>query len=571
MHIHDLVQGTDAWHQFRFTHDGASEASIVLGLSKKATRNDLLKAKQTGIAKEFSEWVQTNILDYGHEVEALARPIVENLIGEELYPVTCSVGNLSASCDGLNMSETRGWEHKQWNPTLAASVAQGVLPDEYMPQVQQCMMITGAARWTFTVSDGTSENMVSMDVYPDEDWFERIRAGWSQFAKDLETFVPAVSQPKPTGHTPETLPALHLEVTGMVKASNLAEFKSHAMAVFANINRELTTDQHFADAEKTVKWCEVVEGRLEAAKEHALSQTQSIDQLFKTIDDIKEEARNVRLELDKLVTRRKSEIRTAIVLGGKAKYDAHITALKLETDGCWISLPQPDFANAIKGKRNFDSMQDSVDTLLANAKIEADASAKSIRTNLAYIKDHAAGFEFLFADKGPLVAKKLDDLQLVVTTRIANHKKIEADRLEAERTRIQEEEKAKAEAKVRADQAAAQPVAVETVTSTAAADMQQQDLLVLGAGTVSISTTPAVTGARTVFRSASSTAPALTLGKIGTRLGFPLTADFLRKLGFDPAAKERSAVLYHESDWESICAALIRHITQAKVPQQQAA
>jgi predicted phage-related endonuclease len=103
----------------------------------------------------------------------------------------------------------------------------------------------------------------------------------------------------------------------MVTASNLAEFKDHALSVFSGINRELTTDQQFADAEKTVKWCGEVESRLAAAKEHALSQTQSIDLLFKTIDDISAEARSVRLELDKLVTSRKVQIKENIILGGK--------------------------------------------------------------------------------------------------------------------------------------------------------------------------------------------------------------------------------------------------------------
>ncbi len=125
MQIHDLIQGTDAWHQFRLDHDGASEAAAMLGLSSKVKRNELLHMKHTGIAKEFSDWVQENILDHGHEVEALARPIVEHIIGDDLYPVTCSDGRLSASCDGLVMSDSHGWEHKQWNAKLAAAAQVG--------------------------------------------------------------------------------------------------------------------------------------------------------------------------------------------------------------------------------------------------------------------------------------------------------------------------------------------------------------------------------------------------------------------------------------------------------------
>jgi hypothetical protein len=62
-------------------------------------------------------------------------------------------------------------------------------------------------------------------------------------------------------------------------------------------------------------------------------------------------------------------------------------------------------------------------------------------------------------------------------------------------------------------------------------------------------------------------APALRLGQITERLGFALTADFLRGLGFEPAAKDRAAQLYHEHDFGNICAALQRHISAVQAKQ----
>ena len=59
-------------------------------------------------------------------------------------------------------------------------------------------------------------------------------------------------------------------------------------------------------------------------------------------------------------------------------------------------------------------------------------------------------------------------------------------------------------------------------------------------------------------------APTLRLGQITERLGFALTADFLRTLGFEPAARDKAAMLYHEADFAHICAALIRHIRAAQ-------
>ncbi|WP_404991204.1 YqaJ viral recombinase family protein [Cupriavidus pauculus] len=456
--VHDLVQGSPEWEAFRFKYHGASEAAAMLGLSPYMKRNELLHMKKTAMPKEFSRFVQERILDRGHEVEALARPLVEEDLGEDLYPVTCSLGKESASLDGITMGNDIAFEHKQWNEELAALVRQGIVPDHHMPQCQQIAMVTGVSRVRFTVSDGTRDRFVWTDVKPDPVWFERIRDGWAQFDKDLAEYEPSEIEAKPEGRTPETLPALFVEVTGQVTASNLREYREHALAVFAGINKDLQSDQDFADAEKTVKWCGMVEERLAAAKQHALSQTKSIDELFRTIDDISAEARRVRLDLEKLVTRRKVEVKEAIITGGRRAYAEHIAELKSETGGIWIDLGIPDFAGAAKGKRSLASMQDAIDTLLANAKIEADKSAKRIRENITYLDGAIKDFEFLFSDRAGLCTKQLDDIKMVVSNRIEKHQLEQKRKEEEARERIRREEQAKAEreatAKLAAEQAA---------------------------------------------------------------------------------------------------------------------
>jgi predicted phage-related endonuclease len=551
---HNLVQGSPEWLEFRLHHFGASEAAAMLGLSKAVKRTELLHMKHTGTAKEFSDWVQENILDKGHEVEALARPIIEMTLGEDLYPMVFSRGKMSASCDGLTMLEDIAWENKQRNKALYESIAKGVLPDEHMPQAQQVLMVSGASLLKFSCSDGTEEGTVTMDVLPDPAWQQHLIDGWTQFEKDLAEYVPVVTESKPVGRTPETMPALRIEVTGMVTASNLQAYRDHAMEVFGSINRELTTDQHFADAEKTVKWCEEVESRLKAAKEHALSQTESIDALFKTIDDITAEARTVRLELDKLVTKRKAEVKDAIIVKARTAYDQHEKDLIKETGGPWIVLRQPDFAGAAKGKRTVASIQDAVDTVLANAKIDADASAKRIRANLACIKEDGAGYEFLFADKLALIGKPLEDLQLVVKTRIADHKAAEEKR-KADALAREEAEKAKAAAVV-------MPTPVATVAQPAPVTAPAKQ--------VQPAPWPFDEAARTI----ASGTPTLRLGVINERLTpIALTAEGLATLGFKHAATDKAAKLYHESDFGPICAALVVHIQLAACasPQQQAA
>ena len=217
---HNLVQGSAPWHQFRLDHDGASEAAAMLGMSPKVKRSELLRAKHTGMAREFSDWLQRNVLDKGHEVEALARPHVEDIVEDELFPITMSEGRMSASRDGLTMTGEVAFEHKQASEELFAKVRAGQMPEEHMPQCQQVLMVTGAERLIFVVSDGTLERMAYLWVDPDPAWFQRLRDGWDQFHRDLATYVlPESAEPAPTGKAPDQLPALRIEVTGAVTST----------------------------------------------------------------------------------------------------------------------------------------------------------------------------------------------------------------------------------------------------------------------------------------------------------------------------------------------------------------
>lgn len=447
--VHDLITGSAAWHQFRLDHFGASEASAMLGLSSKVKRTELLHMKSTGLAREFSDWVQENILDHGHTVEALARPIKEREIGTDLYPVTCSEGRISASCDGLTLDESCGWEHKQWNEALAAAVVARELPDEYMVQPQQCLMVSRADIWIFTVSDGTEENTVSMEILPDPVWFERIRAGWDQFAKDLADYAPRQLAEKPAAEAIMALPALMVQIRGEVVNSNLPAFKKIADTFIANIKTTLETDQDFADAEATVKFCGDAEKDLEHAKNAAIAQTASIDELMRTVDHIKDQLRVKRLMLEKLVTRRKQEIKETILAEAKSAFVEHVAALDVELSPVRLNALTPDFAGAMKNKRTLASLHDAVDTLLANAKISTNATAADYRAKLAWSREHGAKHQFLLNDLQQIVVKAADDFQLLITSRIDAHERAEAAKVEALRAKIAAEEKAKAESAAR--------------------------------------------------------------------------------------------------------------------------
>lgn len=511
---HECRQGSPEWLALRAGRFTASEAPAMLGVSKYQTRSDLLKRKATGIAEEIDDATQRRF-DEGHAAEAAARPIVEGIIGDDLFPVTMTADvdglPLLASMDGLTMLGDVGWETKLLNQDLRADVEAGTLSEHYTAQMEQQLMVSGASRIYFTTSDGTPEGTFGMWYESNPELRARIVAGWKQFAEDLRNYVPEPEAVKPIGTAPEALPALRIEVTGMVTASNLAAFREHALAVFGGIKTDLQTDSDFADAEKTVKWCKEVEDKLDAAKQHALSQTASIDELFRTIDAIKEEARQKRLTLDKLVKTEKEARKLQIVTQAHQALVAHVQQLNQRIAPASITpAGQQLFGEAIKGLKSLDSMRDKVSVVLANEKIETSALADRIEANRKTVEDMS-----LLPDFAAVCTKAPDDFAALLALR--KQQRADAEAEEREKT-------------------------MQTDAAKRAADLQ--------AMADPAPQAPADTGER------------ITLGQINARLApIQLTAAGIAQLGIQPVGRERAAVLYRASDIDAICVALIRHLS----------
>lgn len=480
MKIHNVAQGSAEWHALRAKYFTASEAPAMMGASKYQSRTELLTAKKTGITPEVNPQMQ-RIFDRGHATEATSRPLVEQKIGEELYPIVGTSGNLLASMDGATMLGDTLFEHKLWNESLVAQVRAGELEPHYYWQLEQQLLVSGAERVIFVCSDGTAEKFVSMEYRPVAGRAAQLVEGWKQFETDLAGHSPAEIVAEEAGVAPDNLPALRIEVTGMVTASNLEQFKAHSLAVIGAINTNLQTDKHFADADETVKWCSEVESKLAAAKQHALSQTESIELLFRTIDQISKQTREKRLELEKLVKARKVAIRDEIVMTAQAALRKHIDQINASLGGR-VTLPQvaADFAGVIKGKKSIVSLRDAADSELARAKIDASQKADAIRLNLSSLAELAVDHNFLFNDLQQLIFKANDDLVTLIKVRINEHKQAEAKKEEAQRERIREEEAAKLkdaeeakrkDAEVEANVKTAAPVIAATPVEKTAARM----------------------------------------------------------------------------------------------------
>ena len=159
MQTHDLIQGTPEWLAHRANRDNSSDAAAMLGVSPLKKRSELLQERATGIPMPVDEF-QQRLYDEGHRTEALARPLAEKILGEDLYPVCGTNGALAASFDGITMLESIAFEHKMLNNQLREVMVAGCtgadLPEFYQVQMeQQCMVSEETERVLFMASEWT--------------------------------------------------------------------------------------------------------------------------------------------------------------------------------------------------------------------------------------------------------------------------------------------------------------------------------------------------------------------------------------------------------------------------------
>ena len=463
MKVLNVKQGSKEWLEARRKHFTASEAQAMMGASKYQTRDELLREKAIGITPEIDAATQ-RLFEEGHSAEKSARAITEQIIGEELYPVTGVSDEhpkLLASFDGLNLMGDTIFEHKLWNEGLAEAVKRGEVPPTHYWQLEHQLLVSGAERVIFVVSDGTKEKRVECEYRAVPGRREALLRGWEQFEQDLKGYKPVPVKVEPVANPIDSLPALSVQITGGVTRSNLDEYKTIALRFIDSINTDLRTDQDFADADALVKFCSKAEKELDSVKDAALAQTQDIADLFRAIDDLKARMRSKRLELNKLVTARKQAIREEIAARAKQDWFDFINAKQIAGVNLASIIVAPDFGAAMRNKRTIKSLQSSVNHELARAKIEAMKVIDDIQANIALI-DHVAGDlkSVLCPDIMQIITKPHDDLHNLLMARKAEYEEREQKRIEAERKRIEEQERKKIEAE-RAEQERRERIAVE--------------------------------------------------------------------------------------------------------------
>lgn len=196
MNIVKLAQNSPEWLEWRKKGLGASDATIIKGLSKYKTRRQLWENK-LGLAPSDPE---SYITELGHEFEPIARARFALETGVDLIPDVCGEHSefpwLRASFDGLCDQERVFAEIKMMGKKNLEQVRQTKKPlDEHFPQVQQQHLVSRYERgfyiaYTLTEDKKAIEDYEAIPIFSDKTYIDSLFQELKSFWELVETQTP---------------------------------------------------------------------------------------------------------------------------------------------------------------------------------------------------------------------------------------------------------------------------------------------------------------------------------------------------------------------------------------------
>ncbi|WP_044470497.1 hypothetical protein [Mannheimia massilioguelmaensis] len=247
---------------------------------------------------------------------------------------------------------------------------------------------------------------------------------------------------------------LVLSTESKVVSTNIADFEKQANQYLATLTKTFETDDDFARAKEEVKELESIEKKIR----EAIKQTQNgeIAELIITAEQIAERFRQERLDRDKLVKNKESEIKKQIadkaieeITKTRSKL-AKINEISLALE---ITMPKSSIVKRVeeaqKNKRTIYSLTKAVNAEVTAIISEMSVEIGRLTERLDQINAKSA---YLFPDAVKLIAAQ-DELAPIIQQRIAEEEQLEDEiKAKAEQEAKAEAEKVQAEAKAIADE-----------------------------------------------------------------------------------------------------------------------
>jgi len=186
----EFKQNTSEWLKWRHGCLGASDANIIMGVSKFATPRQLWKWK-TG--KETQSEANQYITNKGHELEKTAWSMYafENEINFERD--VCGTHDcfdyISASFDGYSDVEKCVLEIKLLGREDFSNLKNGRIPKQYYPQLQQQMFVAGFKSCHFLGYNMDSKQIAYMVVEFDPIYCASLVFGVTEFKRMIDESI----------------------------------------------------------------------------------------------------------------------------------------------------------------------------------------------------------------------------------------------------------------------------------------------------------------------------------------------------------------------------------------------
>lgn len=173
MKIVTTKQNSSQWRTWRGLGLGASDAPAFMGASPWTSPFELWLQKTGLMDRATPNEYQLAAMRRGTELEPVARAMFELEKGAKFEAISAEHDDhswLRASFDGHNAELNAILEIKCPNKVDHAKAVKGQVPSKYMAQVQQQLLISGAAVCYYYSWDGRSDKGAIVEVRPDADY-----------------------------------------------------------------------------------------------------------------------------------------------------------------------------------------------------------------------------------------------------------------------------------------------------------------------------------------------------------------------------------------------------------------
>lgn len=141
--VNERMQGSEAWHEFRSKHVGASDVPAIMGTCDFKNIYQLWLEKTNQVEKFKGNWATRR----GHEMEPIAREIYSKKTGlivkDDVVLEFAEWPTLSASLDGFVENEKLVVEIKTPSKSKHQQALAGIVPTTYRDQLQTQMLVAG--------------------------------------------------------------------------------------------------------------------------------------------------------------------------------------------------------------------------------------------------------------------------------------------------------------------------------------------------------------------------------------------------------------------------------------------